>query len=204
MRIAPSGLSKFFAASLAILAIHGSAMAGSPFFGAKPEMKKAGDLIHRQAPPNVTARVYNQLTPDQSRVVVSISKQRAYLLLGEEIAIDTPISSGKAGRPTPQGSYRILEKDADHRSNIYGAFCDSQRRIVREGVSSVIDSAPSGTHFIGAPMKWFMRLTDKGVGMHTGILPGYPASHGCIRLPDAIAKMIYEKVKIGTPVKVEP
>lgn len=48
-------------------------------------------------------------------------------------------------------------------------------------------------------MKWFMRLTDSGVGMHVGILPGYPASHGCIRLPADIAPLIYQKVGIGTP-----
>jgi lipoprotein-anchoring transpeptidase ErfK/SrfK len=52
-------------------------------------------------------------------------------------------------------------------------------------------------------MKWFMRLTEKGVGMHVGILPGYPASHGCVRLPEAIAPLIYQKVKIGTPVVIE-
>ncbi len=206
MRIAPFGISKFLAASLAIFAIllGRDGRAGTPLFGAKPPMRNAGDLIRKQDPPDVKARVYNQLTPDQARVLVSLSKQRAYLMLGDEIAINTPISSGKSGRPTPQGNFRISEKDADHRSNIYGAFCDSQRRIVRDGVSSQIDSAPSGTRFIGAPMRWFMRITDKGVGMHTGILPGYPASHGCIRLPDAIAKMIFDKVKIGTPVEVAP
>lgn len=185
---------------LAILSILGARES----FGAKPEMKKARDIIRRQEPPRVSARVYDQLKPDETRVVVSISKQRAFLMKGDEIVIETPISSGKAARPTPQGNFRILEKDPDHRSNIYGAFCDSQRRIVRDGVSSKIDSAPSGTHFIGAPMKWFMRLTDQGVGMHVGVLPGYAASHGCVRLPADIAPLIYKKVQIGTPVEVGP
>jgi lipoprotein-anchoring transpeptidase ErfK/SrfK len=178
-----------------------TAPARAQFFKKTP-MRSAGELISKQAKPQVTPRVYDRLTPDTAHVVVSLSHQRAYLMLGDEIAIDTPISSGKATRPTPSGKFSVLEKDPDHRSSIYGAFCDSQRRIVREGVSSVIDSAPSGTHFIGAPMKWFMRLTDKGVGMHVGILPGYPASHGCVRLPENIAKMIYDKVKIGTPVEI--
>jgi lipoprotein-anchoring transpeptidase ErfK/SrfK len=66
-----------------------------------------------------------------------------------------------------------------------------------------VDSAPSGTRYRGAPMWWFMRLTNYGVGMHVGILPGYPASHGCIRLPADIAKMIYDKVRIGTRVVIE-
>ena len=96
-----------------------------------------------------------------------------------------------------------MEKDANHRSNIYGSFVDRRGRTVRGGVSTKIDSAPSGTRFVGAPMKWFCRLTATGVGFHVGILPGYPASHGCIRLPEDIAPLIYQKVKIGTPVRVE-
>ena len=207
MRFEPFRLSKFFTAGLATLTIFftSESRGGDSnifSFGSKSGMKKTGDLIHRQEKAKVVPRVYDQLKPADAHVIVSISKQRAYLMMGEEVAIDTPISSGKPARPTPQGHFHVLEKDPDHRSNIYGAFCDSQRRIVREGVSSVIDSAPSGTHFIGAPMKWFMRLTDKGVGMHVGILPGYAASHGCVRLPADIAPLIYKKVQIGTPVEV--
>jgi hypothetical protein len=58
-----------------------------------------------------------------------------------------------------------------------------------QGVSIKVDSAPRGTRYRGARMKWFMRLTDRGVGIHMGILPGYPASHGCIRLPAYIAPL---------------
>jgi lipoprotein-anchoring transpeptidase ErfK/SrfK len=95
-----------------------------------------------------------------------------------------------------------MEKDANHRSSLYGDFVDRKGRTVRAGVSARIDSAPSGTRFAGAPMKWFMRLTGDGVGMHIGILPGYPASHGCVRMPPDGAKLFYDRVKIGTPVKV--
>ncbi len=144
----------------------------------------------------------NRLTPDNSHVRVSLSKQRAYLMMGDEIVIDSPISSGKRARPTPQGSFHVMEKDKDHKSSIYGDFVDSSGRIVRRGVSSRIDSAPSGTHYVGADMKWFMRLTDDGVGMHVGFLPGYPASHGCIRMPSVTAEMFYNHVKVGTPVVV--
>ncbi|MBA2436213.1 MAG: L,D-transpeptidase family protein [Chthoniobacterales bacterium] len=165
-------------------------------------MKRATDLIHRQEPINVSPRLLEQVTPQKARVRVSLSKQRAYLLMGDEVVIDSPISSGKRARPTPTGSYRISQKDKDHRSNIYGDFVDSSGRTVRRGVSSRIDSAPSGTHFVGSPMTWFMRLTDDGVGMHVGILPGYPASHGCIRMPSVAAEMFYRYVKVGTPVVV--
>jgi len=165
-------------------------------------MKKASELIKRQDPLNVTARLLEKVTPDNSRVRVSLSKQRAYLLLGDEIVIDSPISSGKRAGMTPSGSFHVLEKDKDHHSSVYGEFVDSSGRVVRSGISSRIDSAPSGTHYVGASMKWFMRLTDEGVGMHIGILPGYPASHGCVRMPSAAAEMFYNHVKVGTPVVV--
>jgi len=165
-------------------------------------MKPASDLIKRQDPVNVSPRLLDKVTPDNSHVIVSISKQRAYLMLGDEIAIDSPISSGKRARPTPTGSFHVLEKDKDHRSSVYGDFVDSSGRVVRRGISSRIDSAPSGTHFVGAAMTWFMRLTDDGVGMHVGFLPGYAASHGCIRMPSQAAEMFYARVKVGTPVLV--
>ncbi len=74
--------------------------------------------------------------------------------------------------------------------------------MVRSGITSKIDPAPAGTHYVGAPMLWFMRLTGEGVGMHVGILPGYAASHGCIRMPSDMAPMFYEKVRLGTTVVV--
>ncbi len=168
----------------------------------KQPMKKASELISRQPPVNVNQSVYESLSPDQSRVVVSLSKQRAYLLRGDDIAIDSPISSGKRQGMTPTGHFSVMEKDKDHRSSVYGNFVDRSGRTVRGGVSLKIDSAPSGTHYVGAPMKWFMRLTGDGVGMHIGILPGYPASHGCIRMPPQAAEMFYARVKVGTPVEV--
>ena len=167
-------------------------------------MKKASDLISKQAPIATNAGVLARVTPDNAHVIVSLTKQRAYLMTGEEIAIDSPISSGKRGHTSPSGSFSVLEKDKDHRSNIYGDYVDSKGRVVRGGISSQIDSAPSGTHYVGASMKWFMRLTAQGVGMHVGILPGYPASHGCIRMPEPAAAQFYSHVKVGTPVRVDP
>lgn len=167
-------------------------------------MRKAAQLISKQPPMVTNAAILQTITPDNSQVIVSISKQRAYLLVGDQIGIDSPISSGKRGHGTPTGSFTVLQKHKDHRSSIYGDYKDSKGRTVRGGISARIDSAPSGTHFVGAPMKWFMRLTWEGVGMHVGILPGYPASHGCIRMPEPAAAQFYSKVKIGTPVRVEP
>ena len=118
-------------------------------------MRKASEMISRQAPVSINQAVYERLTPGDARVVVSLSKQRAYLMAGDEVAIDTPISSGKRAGMTPTGSFNVMEKDRDHRSSIYGDFVDKSGRTVRGGVSVRIDSAPSGTHFVGAPMKWW-------------------------------------------------
>ncbi len=169
----------------------------------KAVQKKASALISKQEPPKVIPRVLEKATAENVSITISLGKQRAYFLVGEEIAVDTPISSGKRAGMTPKGSFKVTQKDKDHRSNVYGNFINPRTgKIVRAGVSTRIDSAPSGTVYQGAPMRWFMRLTDTGVGMHTGILPGYPASHGCVRLPEEIAHLFYDHVVLGTPVTI--
>jgi len=175
-------------------------LARAQLFG--PKMKKPGELIQKQAPMKVNQDLLKQATPDTAHIVVSIPKQRAYLMIREEIVADAPVSSGKRGHETPRGHFTVMEKDPNHHSSLYGDFVDGSGRVVRAGVSAHIDSAPSGTHFAGAAMKWFLRLTGEGVGMHIGILPGYPASHGCIRESVDGAKLFYDHAKVGTPVDV--
>src|ERR1700720_4398067 len=193
---------------LALLVVVVSSACGQLFhFGPKPKatpppMRKASDLIQRQAPLKVNQSLLKQATQDNTHIVVSIPKQRAYLMIGDQIVADGPISSGKRGHETPRGHFTVMEKDPNHHSSIYGDFVDHSGRVVRAGVSAHIDSAPSGTHFAGAAMKWFLRLTGEGVGMHIGILPGYPASHGCIRESVDGAKFFYDHAKVGTPVDV--
>jgi len=200
---------RIFLSGLLLTALASSISAQFRLFGPRspkpaqqPKMRGASAYISRQEPLKVNQSVLKQATPDNVHVRVSIPRQRAYLMVGEEIAADSPISSGKAGHSTPQGHFSVLEKDPDHRSSIYGDFVDRSGRVVRAGISAKADSAPSGTHYVGASMRWFMRLTGEGVGMHVGILPGYPASHGCIRMSSDGAKLFYDTVKIGTPVTV--
>ena len=200
---------RIFLSALLLTALASSISAQFRLFGPRsprptpqPKMRGASAYISRQPPLKVNQSVLRQATSDNVHVRVSLPRQRAYLMVGGQIAADSPISSGKAGHSTPSGNFSVLEKDPDHRSSIYGDFVDSSGRVVRAGISAKIDSAPSGTHYVGAPMTWFMRLTGEGVGMHVGILPGYPASHGCIRMPSDGAKLFYDTVKIGTPVTV--
>jgi hypothetical protein len=81
-------------------------------------MRGASAYISSQPPLKVNQSVLKQATPDNVHVRVSIPKQRAYLMVGEQIAADSPISSGKAGHSTPTGHFSVLEKDPDHRSSI--------------------------------------------------------------------------------------
>ncbi len=198
-----AGPSSLFLAVLAVAIVAPGPVASAQFFKSRKPKTSVTKLINRQAPPEVNRRLEAVITPNNSRVVISLSKQRAYVYVGNQIYIDTPVSTGKRAGMTPTGTFRITEKDIDHRSSIYGDFVDSRGRVVRSGVSTRVDSAPSGTRYRGAPMKYFCRLTNSGVGMHIGILPGYPASHGCIRLPAEIAPLLYAKVKLGTPVVIE-
>ena len=201
---------RIFLSALLLTALASSISAQFRLFGPRSprptpqprQMRGASAYISSQPPLKVNQSVLKQATLDNVHVRVSIPKQRAYLMVGDEIAADSPISSGKAGHSTPTGHFSVLEKDPDHRSSIYGDFVDSSGRVVRAGISAKADSAPSGTHYVGAPMRWFMRLTGEGVGMHVGILPGYPASHGCVRMSSDGAKLFYDTVKIGTPVTV--
>ncbi len=173
------------------------------FFLFRQSQQPANNLINpTQSPAVINRAVYDGMTPDSAHVIVSLSRQRAYLMAGDEVAIDSPVSSGRAGHTTPSGTFHIQEKDRSHMSNIYGNYVDRTGRVVRSGISSKIDAAPAGTHYVGAPMLWFMRLTGEGVGMHVGILPGYAASHGCVRMPSDIAPLFYDKVRLGTTVVV--
>ena len=197
----PATLLKYFCALLAAtLALSASSQICSAL--TPQPLRKASELIRKQERLKINQSVLKDLTPDNARIVVSIPKQRAYLMVGEQLAADGPISSGKRGHSSPTGHMHVLEKDPNHHSSLYGDFVDSYGRVVRAGVSARIDAAPSGTHFAGATMKWFLRLTEDGVGMHIGILPGYPASHGCIRESAEGAKLFYDRVKVGTPVDV--
>ena len=154
-------------------------------FVPKKQQKRAAELIRKQEPPMVIPRVLERATPDNVSIYISLGKQRAYFRVYEEIAVDSPISSGKRAGMTPPGNYTIMEKDADHRSNIYGDFVNPRTgRVVRAGISTRIDSAPSGTVYRGAPMRWFMRLTPEWSGhayRHLARLSRLPRLHSPAR-----------------------
>ncbi len=106
------------------------------------------------------------------RIIAVLDYQRLYVFDGEELVAFTTISTGKKGHETPTGVYNILQKEVEHYSNLYN----------------------------NAPMPFMQRLTWDGVAMHAGAIPGYPASHGCIRLPAKFAKFLFGVTKMAQEV----
>jgi hypothetical protein len=137
-----------------------------------------------------------------ARIHLKIGEQVADFYRGDVLVGRSRVSSGDEYHPTPTGRYSILEKDLNHKSSRYGEFVDGAGNVVKADADIKKDRPPAGTRFAGAPMTHFMRLTYDGVGMHTGFLPGYPASHGCIRMPDHMAANFFRNVSVGTPVLV--
>ncbi len=134
-------------------------------------------------------------------IVIDLGSQKAYFYKSGQVVGVSPISSGREGYRTPTGTFRILQKNRDHHSNLYGDYVDSQGNVVVKNVGIEEDPKPRGTYFRGAPMPYFMRIYS-GVGMHAGYLPGVPDSHGCIRMPLRMAQLFYANAPSGTPVTV--
>jgi hypothetical protein len=107
-------------------------------------------------------------------LTIDLTAQRVMVYRDGALIAASAISTGTMGRETPTGVFTILEKKVMHRSTTYD----------------------------NAPMPYMQRLTTKGIAIHAGDLPGYPASHGCIRLPNEFAKLLYAATEIGTPVMI--
>jgi lipoprotein-anchoring transpeptidase ErfK/SrfK len=136
----------------------------------------------------------------QTRVVINLSEQRAYLMEGGRVSLVAPIASGKPGWSTPTGHFSIFSKDIDHRSRSFGSVFDAFGRVVNSNATPA-SRVPAGGHYRPAPMPYFMEFSP-AVGMHAGYLPGYPASHGCVRMPRDLAARFFGRVRVGTPVTV--
>lgn len=112
---------------------------------------------------------------EKRHAIVSLSKQRVTLFKNDQAVRSAKVSTGKKSTPTPTGKYVITDKQTDWVSTIYKV-----------------------------PMPFFMRLSCKEIGLHGGVVPGYPASHGCIRMPRGEVQAFFKLLKIGDPVTIEP
>lgn len=134
-------------------------------------------------------------------VKLSLGEQRAYFYKGGVLVGVSQLSTGREGRNTPHGQFSVINKDKNHASNLYGDYVDSADNVVVPNVDIKKDPKPPGTHFKGASMPYYMQIAP-GFGMHAGYLPGYPASHGCIRMPEFMAEDFFRSVSVGTPVTI--
>jgi hypothetical protein len=120
--------------------------------------------------------VWSSKMPEgETRIVVDLVTQMAYVYRGDELVGASTMSAAKTGHVTPYGNWTILEKRPFYRSKKYD----------------------------NAPMPWMERIDNYGIAFHGGVNPGYPASHGCMRLPLKFAEKLYGVTKIGTKVVIE-
>ncbi len=111
--------------------------------------------------------------PDQLHIEISLASQHVTVIKDGVTIFTTECSTGRDGFPTPAGQYVITDKDRDHRSTIYKVA-----------------------------MPYFMRFNCRDFGMHEGVVPNRPASHGCIRLPSAAARRLFAEIPVGTVVMI--
>lgn len=151
----------------------------------------------------VTAHV-PQRHSGRPSIVVDLGEQEAYLYRGKHRTATSRISSGREGYRTPTGRFRVIRKDEDHRSSLYGDYVDADSgRIVKANVDSRKHRKPRGARFVGASMPFYLEFSPS-YGLHQGYLPGVPASHGCIRMPYWKARQFYQTARVGTAVTVRP
>ncbi len=147
------------------------------FSQARPAAPQRRQRVRHHQASKVDAPAKESAKPQGPLIIaISIDKQILKIYDANGFFAETPISTGMKGHPTPMGVFSIIQKHKLHHSNIYS----------------------------GAPMPYMQRITWSGVAMHAGVLPGYPASHGCIRMPLAFATKMWGWTKMGARVVVTP
>jgi hypothetical protein len=149
----------------------------------------------------VTANIPN-MHKGRASILVELQEQQAYLYKGGAEVASSRISTGREGYNTPLGRFRVIRKDQDHRSSIYGYYADDSGRAVKDNIDIRKDKKPPGTYFVGASMPYFLEFAP-GYGLHAGYLPGFPASHGCVRMPYWKAREFYDTAELGTLVVIK-
>jgi lipoprotein-anchoring transpeptidase ErfK/SrfK len=173
-----------------------SIFCGAMVSGCAPQQRVAAIA----APSTTVGFISASMLTEGTRVIINLSEQRAYLIEGGKVSLIAPIASGKPGWSTPTGNFSVISKDIDHESHSFGSVIDSSGGIESSNATPGTH-VPAGCHYRPAPMPYYMEFTTS-VGMHAGYLPGYPASHGCVRMPRDLAERFFERVNVRTPVTV--
>ena len=152
----------------------------------------------------VDEKIWQNMEKGQGRLEVSLDRQKLVLRdRAGRVALETDCSTGIPGRETPTGTFRIKEMIVDKRSNKYGKYVSEETGEVVVEKSWEVRRKPPGTRYLGIAMPYWMRLTWQGVGIHVGEFhPGQRSSFGCIRMPEGIQPLVYEKSAVGMPVTI--
>jgi lipoprotein-anchoring transpeptidase ErfK/SrfK len=145
---------------------------------AEPAPKAPARRVKTHRPGEKKSAVVEKDSKPQGPLIISISiaQQKLRVYDANGLFAESPVSTGMQGHPTPMGVFSVIQKQKFHQSNIYS----------------------------GAPMPFMQRITWSGVAMHAGVLPGYPASHGCIRMPAAFAVKMYGWTRMSARVIITP
>jgi lipoprotein-anchoring transpeptidase ErfK/SrfK len=163
-------------------------------------------FINRGSYPKTFAAYVNQelldeATGDNTKILANVNQMRLKLFVNGRIALDSPTTTGKEGKPTPIGTFHIIEKiEKGKRSNLYGKLL-LDGKMVHGGGKHEYDG--EWDTFEGAKMDYWMRLTGDGVGIHhSDFIYRFADTHGCIRLPSLTADKVFHAVRTGTKVTV--
>ena len=147
-----------------------------PFYEPAPRARRQPQ-VKRKHHPEKRATVIPVAKP-QGPIIIAISIDNQHLKVYDANGVfaESPVSTGMRGHSTPMGAFSVIQKNKWHRSNIYS----------------------------GAPMPYMQRITWSGIALHAGVLPGYPASHGCIRMPNSFAMRMWGWTRMGARVVITP
>lgn len=163
-------------------------------FVAEPEYPKTMKNFCNEA-------LLSQATQFNAKIIICLPQQRARMYVNGAVAYDWPVSTGTDGHETPTGSFLILQKEKDHKSNRYGKFIKNGKTI--DSNADMAKGLPEGATFSPAGMPNWNRLTWDGVGIHGGkVIPGRRLSHGCIRTPYDVAANLYKYTEMRMPVYI--
>ncbi len=137
----------------------------------------------------------------QRVIEIDLTNQEAYLTDRGRVILRAPICSGRPGHETPTGNFRVTDKDLNHASSFYGFFGNPATKQIVVPDADIYKKVPPGLEFVQAPMRYYVQFKP-AIGLHAGFLPGYPDSHGCIRMPEQYAVEFFQAATVGTPVHV--
>ena len=167
-------------------------------------LTSGGDVVAKPSSVGINDTVsywYGDGVSGSPSITIDLGEQKAFFYKDGRLVGVSMISSGREGYRTPPGQYKVLQKSKDHVSNLYGDYVDHGDNVMVANVGVKRDPKPPGAKFRGAPMPYFLRFHG-GYGLHAGFLPGFAASHGCVRMPERMAQIFFANVSHGTPVRV--